>query len=76
MYQRVFILLQQCTWQLYHTESLNLMEHPMTAVVLRTAIQETHCVTYIFTFMTTLHTLGVGDVIHTTFRLLQTVHGL
>jgi hypothetical protein len=48
-YQRVFILLQQCTWQLYHKASLNLMEHPMTGVVLRTALQETHCVTYIFT---------------------------
>jgi len=61
IYQRVFILQQQCTWQLYHTESLNLMQHPMTAVVLRIAIQETHCVMYIFKFMTTtLHTVGGG----------------
>jgi len=54
-YQRVFILLQQCTWQLYHKASLNLMEHPMTAVVLRTALQETHCVTYIFTIHFYIH---------------------
>lgn len=54
-YQRVFMLLQQCTWQLYHTESLNLMEHPMAAVVLRTAIQETHRVTYIFTIHYYIH---------------------
>jgi len=38
---RVFLLTSRCTKQLYCTESLHLLQHPVMAAVFRTVTQET-----------------------------------
>jgi hypothetical protein len=40
---RVFLLLPYQAQQLYHIESMHLLEHRATAAVLRRVINETHC---------------------------------
>ena len=42
---KVLLLLLHCIWHLYHVESQHPTGHPVTAVVLRTTIKETHSIT-------------------------------